>query len=104
MNGCRVTREHCFCLPVARSHRWMFMSLVPVASVLPSGENRMEKTTPKWPRTDLISLPVAASQRRMVPSFPPVAIVFPSAENVTVRTASEVGGDGFEFSSGCNIP
>ncbi len=63
------------------------LSSLPLASVLPLGENATEKTAPLCPVSVRTRVPVWMSQSLTVPSALPVASVLPSGEYATDHTA-----------------
>ncbi len=61
-------------------------SPLPVARVLPSGENATERTAALWPSRLATSFASATSQSLTTLSYPPEASVLPSGENATAKT------------------
>ena len=73
-------------LPVATSHSLIVWSLLPEASVLPSGLNATDHTPPVCPLRVACSLPVATSHSLIVWSPLPEASVLPSGLYATEYT------------------
>src|SRR5262249_35298001 len=77
-------------MPV-RSHTFTVSSLLALASVLPSGENRTQKTRSLCPSMTARCWYVCASYSRTAPLRLPVAISRPSALKLTARTCAGCG-------------
>ena len=68
-------------LRVPTSHKRRVSSVLPDASVFPSGLKRTAHTPLVWPWSAAMLLRVATSHKRIVPSLLAVASVFPSGLN-----------------------
>lgn len=75
--------------PVLASQSKMLLSIPPLASVLPSGENATNKTQPLCPSQVASGLSVAKSHSLTVVSPEADANRWPSGENATYKIASE---------------
>ena len=81
-------------LPVATSHMRTVLSSLPLASFVPSGDQKTERTDFEWPLNCHNCLPVFTSHTRTLLSFSkreplPEAIVRPSGEKSTQLTLAE---------------
>ena len=75
------------CLPVAASHTRTVLSLLPLASFVPSGDHATEPTKSEWPlRGDPMGAPVDASHSSTVLSKLPLASRVPSGLHETDMT------------------